>query len=222
MRPAGKGHSCGNLVAGLFVGLITGFVTGQAAGLLQAYGSLRSAAGSFQVVDKMKLIAAVDNNWAIGNNGGLLVSIPEDMKFFRETTTGRVVVMGRKTLESFPGGRPLKNRVNIVFTRDPAYACDGAVIIHDEEELKAAIAGYDTNDVFIIGGASIYKQFLSLCDTAYITKVYAGYEADAYFPNLDMDGSWEISAQSEEKDHKGLKYCFITYKKVSQETFWHQ
>ena len=222
MRPAGERHSGSYLVAGIIVGLINGLAACQAAGSLYLPDSFWTAAGGLLVVCKMKLIAAVDNNWAIGNNGGLLDSIPEDMKFFRETTTGHVVVMGRKTLESFPGKRPLKNRVNIVLTRDPAYACEGALIVHDEEELMAAIAGYDTNEVFIIGGASIYKQFLSLCDTAYITKVYAAHEADAFFPDLDLDGSWEISAQSGEKTHEGLKYRFITYKKVSQETSRHQ
>ena len=85
----------------------------------------------------MNLIAAVDKNWAIGRNNKLLVSIPDDMKFFRETTTGKVVVMGRKTLESFPGKKPLKNRVNIVLTGDRSYQADGAVIVHDMEELHA-------------------------------------------------------------------------------------
>ena len=109
----------------------------------------------------MNLIAAVDKNWAIGRNNKLLVSIPDDMKFFRETTTGKVVVMGRKTLESFPGKKPLKNRVNIVLTGDRSYQADGAVIVHDMEELHEELKKYPSEDIYVIGGESIYKQLLA-------------------------------------------------------------
>ena len=133
----------------------------------------------------MNLIAAVDKNWAIGRNNKLLVSIPDDMKFFRETTTGKVVVMGRKTLESFPGKKPLKNRVNIVLTGDRSYQADGAVIVHDMEELHEELKKYPSEDIYVIGGESIYKQLLDECDVAHITKIDFAYEADAWFPNLD-------------------------------------
>lgn len=103
----------------------------------------------------MNLIVAVDENWAIGYNNELLVSIPDDMKFFRETTTGKVVIMGRKTLESFPGGRPLKNRVNIVITKKEDYEVDGAVVVHSVEEAVNEASKYDENDVFVIGGGSV-------------------------------------------------------------------
>ena len=159
----------------------------------------------------MNLIAAVDKNWAIGRNNKLLVSIPDDMKFFRETTTGKVVVMGRKTLESFPGKKPLKNRVNIVLTGDRSYQADGAVIVHDMEELHEELKKYPSEDIYVIGGESIYKQLLDECDVAHITKIDFAYEADAWFPNLDEDEDWVVAADSEEKTYFDLEYCFKMY-----------
>lgn len=159
----------------------------------------------------MKAIAAVDKNWGIGMNGKLLVSIPADMKFFRATTLGKVVVMGRKTLESFPNQKPLKDRVNIVMTRDASYRCDGAVVVSDMEQLKKELAKYNSDDVFVIGGESIYKQLIDECDTAYITKIDYAYEADAYFPNLDEKENWEVSVEGEEETYYDLEYYFMTY-----------
>lgn len=163
----------------------------------------------------MNLIAAVDENWAIGKNNDLLVSIPEDMRFFRETTTGNVVVMGRKTLESFPGQKPLKNRVNIVLTKDPSYEKEGALIVHDTEELQNVLARYADSNVFVIGGASIYRQLLEMCDTAYITKIDYSYDADVWFPNLDTDPDWELESVSEEQVYYNLTYHFCVYKRKS-------
>ncbi|MCD8364959.1 MAG: dihydrofolate reductase [Clostridiales bacterium] len=161
----------------------------------------------------MNLIAAVDANWAIGLKNNLLVHIPDDMKFFRQTTTGKVVVMGRKTLESFPNGRPLANRVNIVLTRDPDYAVKDAVIVHDMDELHAEIAKYPSGDVYVIGGESIYRQLVDECDVAHITKINYRYEADAYFPNLDEKPEWQITADSEEQTYFDLEYYFYKYEK---------
>ena len=162
----------------------------------------------------MKAIAAVDKNWAIGKDGGLLAGIPEDMKFFRETTSGHIVVMGRKTLESFPGKKPLKNRVNIVITRDKSYTPAGeAVTVHNMDELADILSGYDTDDVFVIGGDSIYRLLLPLCNTAYITKIDKEYEADAYFPDLDKEAGWKAQPLSEEKEHEGLRYRFFVYRR---------
>ncbi len=135
----------------------------------------------------MKLIAAVDKNWAIGYKNQLLVSIPSDMKQFRQKTTGHIVVMGRKTLESFPGGLPLKNRRNIVLTSNRNYQVKDAVIVHSEEELKEELKKYDTDEIFVIGGESIYRMLEPLCDEAFITKIDHSYQADAHFPNLDAD-----------------------------------
>ena len=111
----------------------------------------------------MNIIAAVDKNWAIGKNNELLVRIPMDQKFFRETTTGKVVVMGRQTLESFPNGLPLKNRTNIVLTHNPAYQVKDAIVVHSMEELHMELEKYDTNDVYVIGGQKIYEQLLDEC-----------------------------------------------------------
>lgn len=161
----------------------------------------------------MNLIVAVDKNWAIGKNNKLLVSIPSDMKFFRETTSGKVVVMGRKTLESFPNGLPLKNRVNIVLTSDPNYQVRGAVIVHSIEEALKEVEKYPTEDVYVIGGETIYRQMLPYCDVAHITKIDHAYEADAYFPNLDEMPEWEIVADSEEQTYFDLEFQFLMYQK---------
>ncbi|MBC5754502.1 dihydrofolate reductase [Roseburia sp. BX0805] len=161
----------------------------------------------------MNLIAAVDKNWAIGYQNKLLTSIPEDMKFFRQTTTGKVVVMGRKTLESFPGKKPLKNRTNIVLTKNPSYQAEGVIVVHNEDELREELKKYDSEDIFVIGGESIYRQFLDECDKAYITKIEYAYTADAYFPNLDEKEEWKITAESEEHTCFDLEYFFLTYEK---------
>ena len=161
----------------------------------------------------MNLIVAVDKNWAIGYGNKLLVSIPQDMKFFRETTSGKVVVMGRKTLESFPGGLPLKNRRNIVLTSNRNYQVKDAVIVHSEEELKEELKKYDTDEIFVIGGESIYRMLEPLCDEAFITKIDHSYQADAHFPNLDADPSWVLKEESEENTCFDLEYVFTRYER---------
>ena len=162
----------------------------------------------------MNLIAAVDKNWAIGLKNKLLVSIPADMKFFRETTTGKVVVMGRKTLESFPNQRPLKNRVNIVLTKDETYQVKDALVVHDMEQLREELAKYPSEDIYVIGGETIYKQLLDDCDVAHITKIDYAFEADAYFPNLDEMPEWKITQGSEEQTYFDLEYYFYKYEKI--------
>lgn len=161
----------------------------------------------------MNLIAAVDKNWAIGLKNKLLVRIPEDQRFFRETTTGKVVVMGRKTLESFPNGLPLKNRTNIVLTRDRGYDAKGAIVVHSLEELMKKLAQYPSRDIYIIGGESIYRQLLPYCDVAHITKIDYAYEADSWFPNLDELAEWQVVADSEEQTYFNLEYYFYRYEK---------
>lgn len=162
----------------------------------------------------MNLIAAVDQNWAIGNKNELLVRIPADQKFFRETTNGKVVVMGRKTLESFPNGLPLKNRTNIVLTHDHTYKVPGAVVVHDMDELHEELKKYDSEDIYVIGGETIYRQLLDECDVAHITKIDYAYDADAYFPNLDERPEWKITADSEEQTYFDLEYYFYRYERV--------
>lgn len=162
----------------------------------------------------MNLIAAVDKNWAIGNNNQLLVRIPADQKFFREMTTGKVVVMGRKTLESFPNGLPLKNRVNIVLTHDESYRVPDAIIVHSIDALYEELEKYNSEDIYIIGGETIYRQLLDKCDVAHITKIDFAYDADAYFPNLDERPEWKITADSEEQTYFDLEYYFYKYERV--------
>ena len=162
----------------------------------------------------MNLIAAVDNNWAIGKNNNLLVRIPMDQKFFRETTTGKVLVMGRKTLESFPGGRPLKMRTNIVLTHNPDYKVDNAIVVHSMEELHEELKKYNSEDIYVIGGEKIYRQLLDECDVAHITKINFSYDADAYFPNLDERPEWKITADSEEQTYFDLEFYFYKYERV--------
>ncbi|MDR1018204.1 MAG: dihydrofolate reductase [Lachnospiraceae bacterium] len=159
----------------------------------------------------MNCIVAVDKNWAIGKDNKLLVSIPNDMKFFRETTKGKVVIMGRKTLESFPGQKPLPNRVNIVITRDMDYKKEGTVIVHSIEEAMEKVEEYKSDDVFVIGGASIYRDMLQFCHTAYVTKIDAAYDADTYFPNLDELSNWKLEKESEEQTYFDVEYVFATY-----------
>lgn len=159
----------------------------------------------------MNMIAAVDSNWAIGNKNKLLISIPADMKMFRQETTGNVVVMGRKTLESFPNGRPLPNRTNIVLTKKTDYEVKDAIVVHSLEELLEELKKYETESIYIIGGETIYRQMLPYADTCHITKIERAYEADAYFPNLDQEEEWEVTAESDEQVYFDTTYSFVKY-----------
>ena len=161
----------------------------------------------------MRLIVAVDKNWGIGKNNDLLVSIPSDKKFFRQETTGKVVVMGRKTLESFPGGLPLKNRTNVVLTRNAGYRAKDTVIVHDIPELLEELKKYPSDAVYVVGGGTVYEELLPYCDEAYVTKIDFAYEADTYFPNLDQMPEWEVTASSEEQTYFDLEFEFLQYER---------
>lgn len=161
----------------------------------------------------MNMIVAADKNWGIGNQNRLLVSIPEDMKFFRSETVGKVVVMGRKTLESFPGGLPLKNRTNLVLTRNPNYQAKGAVVLHSVEEVLEELKAYASEDVYIIGGDTVYAQFLPYCDVVHVTRIDHAYEADAYFPKIDQMPEWVLTGESEEKTYFDLEFRFCRYER---------
>lgn len=162
----------------------------------------------------MNLIVAVDKNWAIGNRGNLLVSIPADQKLFREETTGKVVVMGRKTLDSLPGGMALKNRTNVVITRNENFERKGVTVLHSVEETLEFLKQFPSEDVFIIGGEEIYKQFLPYCDTAHVTWIDHVYQADTHFPvNLDKDPDWRVTAESDEQTYFDLCYEFRKYER---------
>lgn len=164
----------------------------------------------------MNLIVAVDNNWAIGYQNNLLVSIPADMRFFRDETTNKVVVMGKNTLESFPGGQPLKNRVNIVIALEKDYKAKNTIVVYSIDEALEVIKKYKSKDVYVIGGASIYRQLLPYCDVAHVTKIDYSYMADTYFPNLDEMEEWEVTDESEEQTYNDLVYTFYKYERKKQ------
>lgn len=164
----------------------------------------------------MNLIVAVDKNWGIGKNNKLLVSIPSDMKFFRSETNGKVVVMGRKTLESFPNGMPLKNRTNIVLTRDQNYHVKDTIVVHDIPELLEELKKYPDDQIYVIGGGKVYEELLPYCNVAHVTKIDFAFEADTFFPNLDQMEEWEITATSDEQTYFDLEYSFVKYERVSR------
>ena len=161
----------------------------------------------------MNIIAAVDKYWAIGNKGQLLVSIPHDQKRFRDETLGKVIVMGRKTLESLPGGQPLYGRTNVVLSRDPEYRVKGAEVCHSLDETLEFLQKYSPEDVYIIGGGSIYEQFLPYCGRADVTWIDFAYDADTYLTNLDKQEEWEMKSESDEQTYFDLCYTYRTYKK---------
>lgn len=168
----------------------------------------------------MKLVVAVDQNWGIGNKGELLARVRADLRYFQSLTKGNNVILGSKTLATFPNGKVLKDRLNIVLSRKNDYQPEGAVVCRSIEELEKYIAGLDTDKVFVIGGASIYEQLLPLCDTAYVTKFEKSFEADAFFPNLDESDDWELTETGEaqktnpetDTEHD-MSFRFCTYKR---------
>ncbi len=160
----------------------------------------------------MKAILSADINWGIGCDGNLLARVPEDMKFFKEKTLGKVVVMGRKTYESLPNKAPLPERTNIVLTKNKEFTDDRIIILHSVDAVFEETKGYNDEDVFIIGGQEIYNLFLPYCDDVYVTKFQKEFVADKFFPDLDRDTSWEVWDAGEEKEYKGLKYKFMLYK----------
>ncbi len=162
----------------------------------------------------MKAILHADRDWGIGKRNGLMFSIPADMKFFRETTTGNVVVMGSNTLKSFPGGKPLKNRTNIVLYPEGEKR-DDCIVVFSLEELFAEIKKYDSDKVFVIGGAMMYKTLLPYCDEVLVTKVDAVGGADAFFENLDENPDFKVVSESQPQETNGYTVKFVTYKNLS-------
>lgn len=161
----------------------------------------------------MIAILSADQNWGIGLKGDLLVRIPNDMKNFRKLTTGNVIVMGRKTLESFPNGAALPNRVNIVMTRNSSYHAKDTVVVHSEAELLEELKKYPEKQVYVIGGESIYCQLLPYCKEAYVTKIDYAYQADRYFPDLDQMEDWELYEEGEEQTFFDIEYYFNKYRR---------
>ena len=165
-------------------------------------------------MNNLKMIAAAASDWGIGKDGDLLFSIKQDMKFFRETTMDNVVVMGRKTLESFPGGRPLKNRVNIVFTRNKACVKEDVIAVSTVDELFEVLKNYEDKKVFVIGGGEIYSLLLPYCNEALITKVNSKKSADTFINNFDDDVNWKVYKESEEYTENDCSFKFVSYKRI--------
>ena len=160
----------------------------------------------------MNAIVVTDKQWAIGRSGDLLFSLPGDMKHFRTLTTGGTVIMGRKTLDSFPGGRPLPKRRNIVITRFPDFHREGCETVSTPED-ALALAG-DEENVWLIGGGSIYAALLGRCRRASVTRVDSTVsDADTFFPDLDADPAWRIAEESEEQEENGVRYRFLVYER---------
>jgi len=158
----------------------------------------------------LKAILSADINWGIGYKGSLLARVPEDMKFFREMTSGKVVVMGRETLESFPKGEPLKNRVNIVLST--TLKRNGLIICRSLKELFIKLYDFDEADIFIIGGESVYRQLLPYCSEALVTKFCKSFKVDRHFPNLDNNPDWFLDCESEKKSFENFIFHFAKYK----------
>lgn len=163
----------------------------------------------------MKLIVAVDDRWGIGKDGDLLLSIPGDMKFFREKTRAKVLVMGYNTLLSFPGGKPLPARLNIVLNDAKGCKAGGAVVCRSIPQMLELVSRFDGGDVFVIGGGSVYRQLLPYCDTAYITKMRFDGAADTFIPDLDALDEWRVEEEEEQPAFDGIGYSFVTYRNAS-------
>ena len=159
----------------------------------------------------MNLIVAADRNWGIGRDGGLLASLPSDMQYFREHTAGKVVVMGRKTLESLPGRRGLPKRVNYVLTSDPCYEAERCITVNSEAELRELLSQYEPDDVWLIGGATLYDSFYKECSRLYVTKIDADLDADTFITNFDEDPDFGIVSESEPLTENGITYRFVVY-----------
>jgi dihydrofolate reductase len=163
----------------------------------------------------MNIIVAVDKKWGIGNKGKLLVSIPRDKKLFREETTGKVIIMGHNTLLSLPGSQPLAGRENIVLSRDKSLSIKGATVLNSVDACIDYLRknNIKDSDVFVIGGESVYNDFLPYCDVAHITYIDYEYEADRHFLNLDISNEWSLVLETEEETYFDIPYTFRLYKR---------
>ena len=159
----------------------------------------------------MIAIVAVDRNWGIGQEGEQLLYIPEDLKRFKNFTTGNTIVLGRKTMFTFPGKKPLKNRRNLILSRNPEFRPEGAEVFPDLDSLMAQVT--DPDNTYVVGGAQVYHTMIGQCDRAYITKIDAAYPADCWFPNLDEDPNWEVESEGEWMEHEGVKFRYVNYKR---------
>lgn len=162
----------------------------------------------------MRMILAADEKWGIGKDGGLLCHIPGDLKYFKDVTLGKTVIMGRVTLESLPGGKGLPGRRNIVLTSQEDYFAENAETVSSEEELWSALTGTPGEDIYVIGGEQVYKALLPFCDKVLVTKIYGDFQADRFFVDLDQDERFEGKALSPIKEENGIKYRFFEYNRI--------
>ena len=165
----------------------------------------------------LKAIVCVDEKWGIGRDNDLLFSLPTDMKFFRQTTLGKTIVMGGNTLRSFPGGNPLKNRQNIVISRTQVR--DDCLIVPTMDALKEAIKARKEEEIYVVGGAQIYRAMLPYCEEVLVTKVSADGGATVFFPDLDKDADFTCVFESESQEENGLSFRFTTYRNDAPKSF---
>ena len=158
----------------------------------------------------MELIVAVYDDWGIGKDGTQPVALSADRKFFRETTRGAMVIVGRRTIEDFPGQKPLPGRVNVALTRTPK-EIPGFTVVTSPEEAAALAANAER--AMVIGGGSIYRQMIPMCDTAYVTKVHTTVDSDTFFPNLDEDAAWELKEILQAGEENGISFEMCLYKR---------
>lgn len=157
----------------------------------------------------MIAIVAVDRNWAIGQGGEQLIYISRDLKRFKEFTTGNTIILGRKTMYTFPGSKPLKNRRNLILSRTPGFAPEGAEVYPGLEELMEHVD--DPDNTYVVGGASVYHTMIGQCDRAYVTKIDTEFPADCWFPNLDEDPAWEIESEGDWMEQDGVRFRYVNY-----------
>lgn len=160
----------------------------------------------------MNLIVAVDNKWGIGRENGLLAALPSDLKYFKDHTVGKAVVMGRRTLESMPGGRGLPNRENYVLTSQSDYAAERCTVIHSEADVHTLMDRYG-DDLFLIGGATLYNRYYKMCDRLFITKIDADLDADTFIVNIDEDADYSVVSESEPVTENGITYRWLVYER---------
>ena len=159
----------------------------------------------------MIAIVAVDKNWGIGKDGEQIVYIPGDLKRFKDFTTGNAIILGRKTMYTFPGSKPLKNRRNMILSRNPDFKTEGGEVYPDLDSLMANVT--DPDNTYVVGGAMVYNTMIGQCDKAYVTKIDGEYPADCWFPNLDEDPAWEIEWEGEWQEAEGVRYRYVNYKR---------
>lgn len=159
----------------------------------------------------MNVIVAVDQRWGIGHENELQFRIKADLRRFKTLTLGKVVILGRKTLQTFPNGLPLKGRVNLILSRNSDFVVEGAVVCRSVDELLIKCSAYDPDDLFVIGGSSIYNALLPYCQRAYVTLVKAIHPADSFFPNLDEQPDWHLVAEEAGQEEDGLEFSYLTY-----------